>query len=188
MKVQPINLFIIGLLAYLPQSNRFFVIRSTALYSLWTLTFEKTYYPHPDYVDDYAEMMVPNWSSGWHWVFIVLMVLNILDWPRVSRTGMAQHISRRPLGATLAGFIGIDHPHPSVHRPPTPPQVVNNTMHATVYETAPEPSPAPAPPTPSGPTQSGLIVVRENRAVRRGGETASGVPMRDRRTVDPDTL
>jgi hypothetical protein len=187
VSVKTSDIALLGLLAYLPQSTRFFVIRTAVLYSVWMLTFKEFYYPHPMY-EYRTNMLVPDLGDAWHWVLVVLMVINILDWPRVSRTGMAHKISRRPLGATLAGYAGINHPHPSVRRPPTPPQVVHNTMNATVYETAPEPSPAPAPPTPSGPTQSGLIVVRENRTVRRGGETASGVPMRDRRTVDPDTL
>jgi hypothetical protein len=78
-------------------------------------------------------------------------------------------------------------PAPGVHQPPVAPNA----------GTAPAPAPPVAVPPPvvvqpepqPGPDAPTLIIPRpSNRRVHRSSETASGVPMRDRRVVDPQSL
>jgi len=71
---------------------------------------------------------------------------------------------------------------------------VDSVAVASLPETVVEPEPAPAKPKRrttvfEHETESGIIVPSHTkRRVRRGGETLSGTPIKDRRPVDPRTL
>ena len=107
------------------------------------------------------------------WLWLALFVFVVCRLPaagRRARAQVAEHFGPRPTP-------------PQVSLPPI--KVAPSAMGAPLPPPpAPAPPPAPTPPPP----QSQLIVVSHGKRVRRGGHTSSGVPVRDRRTVNPDTL
>lgn len=123
--------------------------------------------------------------SVWSWLWLALSIFIFLLVGKAARIGRVQQAQRAEYWKARFPSVG----RALRGNEPLPVQQVENPVqHVPEPFTRPEPTPpAPAAHEPVEPGPE-LTIVSYGSRVRRGGHSSSGVPIRDRRTVNPDNL